>query len=325
MMRRTEENTVEACALIARCLDGDAAASREFQEAYGELIYGYPLRVFRTPVDEAGDFYVFAFDGGRIYRRLRRFEGRAPLRAYLLGFVLDDLVLEWKRGERKVETVSMEDVGEMSGPSTANRSTTASGAANAAEVPLAALLDGLDTAKAVVFKLLHAEDCELTAAEVRHIAATTGKTVPAVLDSVDALRANIRDREAAARTVEENLDSVQAWIQLYERRVARIDADLADLPPRSTKAEKLREEKAELERKVGKRRLQRAKVAEQAKRRKTTAPYKEIAAVLATTVGNVGSQIARLRDELSRAAGADAFAGILGRDEERNEMRANNV
>src|SRR4051812_30993801 len=105
--------THEARALIGRCLSGDAAATEQFQQRYGELIYGYPCRVFRTPPDEAGDFYVFAFEQRRIFRRLRTFEGRAPLRAYLLGFVLDDLVLEWKRRERQIDTVSIEALSEL--------------------------------------------------------------------------------------------------------------------------------------------------------------------------------------------------------------------
>src|SRR5271156_5641631 len=101
----------EARLLIRRCLAGELDAAKEFQEQYGELIYGYPIRVYRVPADEAGDFYVFAFDRGRIFRRVRTYEGRAPFRAYLLGFVLDDLVLEWKRGVREIETVSIETLG----------------------------------------------------------------------------------------------------------------------------------------------------------------------------------------------------------------------
>jgi hypothetical protein len=77
------------------------------QAQYGELIYGYPMRSTGAS-GRGGGFYVFAFERGRIFRRVRTYEGRAPFRAYLLGFVLDDLVLEWKRGVREIETVSIE-------------------------------------------------------------------------------------------------------------------------------------------------------------------------------------------------------------------------
>src|SRR5260221_7421804 len=50
----------EARRLIRQCLAGEVEAAKEFQAQYGELIYGYPIRVYRVPADEAGDFYVFA-------------------------------------------------------------------------------------------------------------------------------------------------------------------------------------------------------------------------------------------------------------------------
>lgn len=314
-MGQAGNDTDDARALIGRCLRGEPAAAREFQELYGELVYGYPMRVYRVPADEAGDFYVFAFDGGRLFRRLRRYEGRAPLRAFLLGFVLDDLVLEWKRGDRRLETVSMEDVGDLPARETPAATPRDDPAADRAPAPsLDTVLAEVDIAKAVVFKLLHAEDCELSSAEIRYIAEVSGRPVAAVLDAVAALRDRIREREAAARAIDDNLDSVQAWIQLYERRVACIRADLGDLPPRSSRAERLRAESAELERKLAKRRLQRGRLAEQVRRRKTTAPYKEIAAVLATTVGNVGSQVARLREQLAGRLGEFASGDNSGKD-----------
>lgn len=313
------EESENARALIARCLAGDEFASRRFQELFGELIYGYPIRVFRVPPDDAGDFYVFAFDSGRIYRRLRTFEGRAPLRAYLLGFVLDDLVLEWKRGARSIDTVSLDDAGE-AGASVAAAASDAGEAEGAGISQLNDALARIDTAKAVVFKLLHAEDCELTDAEIRHIAKVSGRSVVAVLDAVDELRAGIREREAAARAVEDNLDSVQAWIELYERRLARLAADLGEAPSQAVSVKRRDEERAELERKLVNRRRQRAKLADQVRRRKVTAPYKEIAAVLNTTVGNVGSQVARIRAQLGEKIADGWFEEIpVRREGQRHE------
>src|SRR5437667_349656 len=97
--------TQQARELIGRCLSGDQDASKQFQQSYGELIYGFPIRAYRTPPEDAGDFYLFAFDGGRIFRRVQTYEGRAPFRAYLLSCVLDNLVLEWKRGKHEIDSV----------------------------------------------------------------------------------------------------------------------------------------------------------------------------------------------------------------------------
>lgn len=294
----------EARDLIRQCLDGDLDAARIFQEHYGELIYGYPIRVYRMPAEEAGDFYVFAFDRGRIFRRVRSFEGRAPFRAYLLGFVLDDLVLEWRRGIRTIETVSIETLGELPGRSDSPEDGLDDGDEQAVDRSvLSELLAALEPSKSVVMKLLYVEDYELKAAELRYLAEVSGRPIPDVLSRVDQLRATVREREAGLKRMEDSLDAVQAWIQLYERRLQRIRDDLGSVPPASTAAERLNEEQTELERKIGRRRQQRAKLLAQAQRRKVTAPYKDIAELLNTSVGNVGSQIARLRRELMAKAG----------------------
>ncbi len=289
----------EAISLIRRCLSGERDAAITFQERYGELIYGYPVRVYRVPPDEAGDFYVFAFEHGRIFRRVRTFEGRAPFRAYLLGFVLDDLVLEWKRGQREIETVSLESIGELPDPGAgedAEREGT--GTMDFDRSAMRDLLADLSPPKAVVMKLLYVEDHEFDPAEVRYLAKVSGNAIPEVLDRIESLRATVREREAGLKKMEDALDAVQAWIQLYERRIQRINEDLAALPPTNASSEKLREERSQLERKIERRRAQRTKLLAQAQRRKVTAPYKDIAALLNTSIGNIGSQIARLRREL---------------------------
>jgi len=300
----------EARDLIRQCLAGSLEAARIFQEQYGELIYGYPIRVYRMPAEEAGDFYVFAFDQGRIFRRVRSFEGRAPFRAYLLGFVLDDLVLEWRRGIRTIETVSIETLGELPGRSESPENVLDDGNEQAVDRSvLSELLAALEPSKSVVMKLLYVEDYELKAAELRYLAEVSGRPIPDVLSRVDQLRATVREREAGLKRMEDSLDAVQAWIQLYERRLQRIRDDLGSVPPGSTAAARLNEEQAELERKIGRRRQQRAKLLGQAQRRKVTAPYKDIAELLNTSVGNVGSQIARLRRELMAKAGEATRAG----------------
>jgi len=292
-----------ACRLISRCLAGDGEAAKEFQAEYGELIYGYPIRVYRVPADEAGDFYVFAFERGRIFRRVRTYEGRAPFRAYLLGFVLDDLVLEWKRGVREIETVSIETLGELPDLAAADRALTDEGEGSMDRTSLSQLLGELSPSKSVVIKLLYVEDYEFQPAEVRYLAQVSGCEIPEVLDRIDRLRGTVREREAGLKRMEDALDAVQAWIQLYERRVQRISDDLAALPPTSLAAERSREERTQLERKIQRRRQQRTKLLAQAQRRKVTAPYKEIAAMLNTSIGNIGSQIARLRRELLTKVG----------------------
>jgi DNA-directed RNA polymerase specialized sigma24 family protein len=306
----------EARELIRRCLSGNPEAVKQFQQQYGELIYGYPIRVYRTPSEDAGDFYVFAFQDGRIFRRLRSYEGRAPLRAYLLGFVLDDLVLEWKRGEHKIETVSIEGLGEFPDARATTSQAPAEPPPRTAERPsLEEMLQSVAPSKAVMMKLLYIEDCELRAPDINYLAEASGRSVPEVLDSVARLRATVREREAGLKRLEDGLDAVQAWVQLYERRRRRISEDLATLPVNAPGATRLQEEAAQLEYKIERRQQQRDRLLAQAHRRKVTAPYKDIAALLNTSIGNVCSQIARIRRELMLKVGdKDETFGIAKRE-----------
>ncbi|MBI3783234.1 MAG: hypothetical protein HY270_07520 [Deltaproteobacteria bacterium] len=284
-------------ALIQRCLAGDGDAIALFQETYGELIYAYPLRVYHIPRDEAGDFYVFALDNGRIFRRVQTFEGRTSLRAYLLGFVLDHLVLEWKRGEREIETVSMEAIQELPDESMDGSKSQSTG--NEARPALNDILNELPSSKAVILKLLYVEDCELTTADVRYIRKASGRRVPEILATIEKMRSVVREREAGLKRVEDQLEGVQAWLNLYERRLRRISTDLTALVPTAPTAGSLRDEQADLERKIEWRQRQRANLMDRAQRRKVTTPYKDIAALLNTTVGNVASQILRVRKDVA--------------------------
>jgi DNA-directed RNA polymerase specialized sigma24 family protein len=285
----------EALELICQCLGGSPQGAAQFQALYGELIYGYPMHVFRVPSDEAGDFYVFAFDKGRIFRRLRTFEGRVPLRAYLLGFVLSDLVLEWMRGRREIDTVPLDTVSDPVAVDT-EMNAAPSGNGVGAGAGLAELLGGLEPSKTAVLKLLYIEDCDLSSAEIRFISEASGRSIAEVLEGVDTLRATVREREVALKQMEDTLDSVQSWIRLYERRLHDIDAELTAAG--SGSSERLQQERTELQAKLERRQRQREKLSSSTRRRKVTAPYKDIAALLNTTTGNIGSQLARVRREL---------------------------
>jgi DNA-directed RNA polymerase specialized sigma24 family protein len=279
--------------LIDRCLAGVDAALRQFQALYGELIYAYPLRVYRAGAESAGDFYVYAFEHGRIFRRARTYAGRAPFRAFLLTVVLDHLFIDWRRATHEIETLTLDDsdgVSEEGG-----------GAAAVVGPPtLPTLLEGLERSKAVVMKLLCVEDYELDAADYSHIVHVSGQTLPTVVAAVEDLRATVREREVGLQRVADSLDAVQAWIEVYERRRQRLVEDLGGLPPGSVAAARVREACERLEAQLRRRQHQRAKLRAERLRRKTTAPYKDIAAILHTSVGNVASQIARVREELAR-------------------------
>src|SRR5262245_7667309 len=96
-------------ALLRACASGDAQARRAFQAEYGEDIYNFPVKIYRLAEDQAGDFYVYAFDKDRIFSRIRTFEGRNNIqfRTFLSHYVLRDLFLEWRRTVKELATISL--------------------------------------------------------------------------------------------------------------------------------------------------------------------------------------------------------------------------
>ncbi len=290
--------------LIDRCLAGEPAAIRQFQESYGELIYAYPVRAFRVAAEVAGDFYVFAFDNGRIFRRLRTYAGRAPLRAYLLAVVLQHLFIDWRRAAREIDMVSLDDVNALADAAIWCPPSRNGGHPHTdpPAIGMSDLLHGLDPAKAIVWKLLHVEDCELDASDIRHLTAVSQRSVPDVLAAVEHLRAIVRERESGLQQIVDVLEAVQMWIALHRQRLDRLARELRDLPPQSIAAARVRSTAARINAQMLRREQQRARLLAEKRRRKITAPYKDIAAVLNTSIGNVASQIARVRQELAQRA-----------------------
>jgi hypothetical protein len=154
----------------------------------------------------------------------------------------------------------------------------------------------------LLLKLLYVEDFDIEPSELRLLVRVSQRSVRDVLRGVENLRRMVRERETRLKEGDEALDAVQGWIRLYEaglcRLRERIDAQRNGGDTRALAQWRL--EAAELERKSAWRKRQRASLLARSQRRKVTAPYKEIAALLNISIGTLGSRIKRLRDELAR-------------------------
>ena len=104
---RTDTDDVHQ--LVHACASEDAGARRAFQERYGQDIYNFPVKIYGVPAERAVDFYVYVFERDRIFTRMRTFEGRNGIqfRTFLAYYVLRSLFLEWQRGNRELDTVSL--------------------------------------------------------------------------------------------------------------------------------------------------------------------------------------------------------------------------
>ncbi|GIX41055.1 MAG: DNA-directed RNA polymerase sigma-70 factor [Leptospiraceae bacterium] len=98
------EETKDFKQLIEKCKKQDPDALEKFFEIYSIEIYNFPMKVFHFTEEEAGDFFLFAFERLRDGKRFRSFRGDSSFRTWFYS-VLRNLVLDWIRANKKSKVI----------------------------------------------------------------------------------------------------------------------------------------------------------------------------------------------------------------------------
>jgi RNA polymerase sigma factor (sigma-70 family) len=306
MRRRIDPDDVRD--LVRACAGADAAARRTFQDCYGEDIYNFPVKIYGVPAERAVDFYVYAFERDRIFTRIRTFEGRNGIqfRTFLAYYVLRSLFLEWQRGNRELDTVSLSDhhLGADEGDSAPVYPPEASGEAPAtpAASGIATVWATLDPEEQLDLKLLSLLEYQLTSDDLRLLSRLSGRSLPDTAALLAEVEAGLRGRDVKLTRLRDDLDSVWGWIVLRQRELQETNERLRLIGSNhnSATAKRLVERRGELEHALAKRMRQREGVLEEIRAFKMTTPYKDIARLLNSPVGTVCSRIFRLRQRLEQ-------------------------
>jgi RNA polymerase sigma factor (sigma-70 family) len=300
-------------ALLEACAAGEPAARSAFQETYGEDIYNFPVKIYRVPAEKAADFYVYAFERDRIFTRLRTFEGRNNIqfRTFLAYYVLKSLFLEWRRGQRELDTVSLaESVGGAPGGHALEDVLAADLPADVASPEtapdaVAALWAGLTAEERLDMKLLSLLEHDLDPDDVRLLARTSGRSIQATLALVADVQAGLQRRDEKLAEMRDALDAAWGWIVLRQRELQETEEKIRLLgTEEGPERRRLLEHRERLQQAVAKRLRQRERILREIGQFKVTTPYKDIARLLGLSVGTVCSRIFRLRRRLAQAAGA---------------------
>ena len=283
--------------LVRGCAAGDGAARRAFQDRWGEDVYNFPVKIYGMSAERAADFYVYVFEGDRLFTRMRTFEGRNGIqfRTFLAYYVLRSLFLEWQRGSRELDTVSLGD-DEPVAQSTEGAALPAAGA------DVTAAWAGLSPEERLDLKLLSLLEQPLAPEDVRLLAQLSRRSLEDTVDLIAEVEAGLRTRDVELARLRDQLDSVWGWIVLRRTELQETGERLRLIGSNraSTTARRLEERQGELEAAIDKRLRQRERLLDEIRTFKMTTPYKDIARLLNSTVGTVCSRIFRLRQRLER-------------------------
>jgi hypothetical protein len=299
--------------LVALCVAGDSAARTRFQDTFGPFIYRFAEYMGRGRI-EPGDFYIYLFENDRLYWRLASYKGVAPLAAFLRGYALPDMFrqFELKMRRRTIDTVSLDSdrTHEPSLGSDPAESAPALGRAPEAGRHIG-LSARLSPERRLLMKLLYVLDFDLAPDDVQVLVRRSGRSVAEVIELVEQARESVRVRELEKRRMIDQAESAAQWILQYDRRLAQVADDLANVPPHSERAARLRDEQSQLARKRAWRDAQRTRALDDAERATVTLRYREIAFILNAPIGTVSAEITRMRQDLVKLA--EEQGGLGGR------------
>ena len=299
----------DARALVRACAEGDASARRRFQERFAEDIYNFPIKICGLSPERAADFYVYVFERDRIFVRMRSFEGRGgiQLRTFLGFHVLRALFVDWQRGERDLDTVSLSTpIG--SGESGAVLEDVLAAPEDQGEddtVPddrFAEIWHSLTPEERVDVKLLSLLEHELTSEDIRLLAEISGRTLEATIAVVAEIQAALRAKDARLAGLGDDLDSTWGWLVLRRRELQETEEKLRLMESgyETTTRRRLVERRQQLLATIEKRSHQHARTLAELRGFKVTTSYKDIAKLKNSTVGTVCSRIFRLRARLEQ-------------------------
>jgi DNA-directed RNA polymerase specialized sigma24 family protein len=312
---RVRQDSADIYEFLNACAAGDMTARRHFQEEYGEDIYNFPVKIYGTPSEEAGDYYLYVFDQDRIFLRLKTFAGRNGIqfRTFLSYYVLKHLFVEWRRACKEIEMISLQTpVDEVGGENrtledvlpgsvvldVTNSDQMQTRATNAA-------LNALAPEERLYLKLWSLLEYQLSSEDVGLLAKISERTVGDTLAALAEVQHNLKRKDEKIARLSDELDFAWGWIVLRQKELQEINKQvhLLSTVENLVDTEKLWAQKRVLEQALAKRIRQRDRIVEEIRTYKLTTPYRDIARLLNSTVGAVYACIFRLREQLAREFG----------------------
>lgn len=101
-----QEKETQITLVLPRLQKKEPESIARFFEIFSDEIYSYPVRYYNFSEDEAGDFYLYAFEHLNDGRKFASFKGKSRFTTWLFS-VLRNLVIDFLRSQRnKIQTTT---------------------------------------------------------------------------------------------------------------------------------------------------------------------------------------------------------------------------
>lgn len=299
--QRSIQESEEISELVGKCGTGNKQAIRDFFDRFAEDIYNFPIKVFHLDADAASDFFLYAFERLRDGQRFRSFRGRSSFRTWFYT-VLRNLLIDWMRTIREVQTVSLN--GGASGDTRMIEN--APDPRSMKNVLYKNLLDSfwqglheLGIELRVIFKLSYIYYLDLSEDELRFLADRSGKTPEEIQKFLVDLKNDLADKEIKNLGSEDKITSL--YISILELKGKKEKLMLKtgqEQLPQMTGTDSYELEK--IERSIEKKYQQRERLLEKKEKGHfiVRTPYKYITGLLDIAEGSVSVQMMRAVEKL---------------------------
>lgn len=273
---------LDDAALAARCATGDNEAERTLLARQMQAIYWLPRNAFGAPEECLADFLLYAVEKIRERDILSKYDPEKGAQfGTWFGVVIRRLYFDYLRAHPPAPpTVELFD-------NAIEAKTEPDPEAEADP----ALLEHMKVRCRVLFKLLLCNTMFLQAEEVQWIAQASGKGVVDVTREIAMLEADLREQDVALAERYDRLATAFYWKSTYEQRIASMERTREH--PHTDADPALEEVRGKLERRN--REYLRLTHELSGMVGIATAPYRELASLLAMPEGTLASHLSRCR------------------------------
>ena len=285
---------------IEQCGQGNTEVLKSFFNSYAKEIYNFPLKVFHLDEDAASDFFLYAYKRLEDGSRFRSYQRRSSFRTWFYT-VLRNLVIDWMRTLREIETVDInaKQDKDQNFDMIANTADPRSLLNEENEISpiLCMRLHAMPIEMRTILKLAYIYYLDLESEELEYLSKRSGIPTTELMEELLQLRHNLSVKELKNISSEDKITSL--YLSVIQLKVKKGQLENMIKKQNMPDDSKLRE-LDRIEHSISKKLHQRERLLHKKERGHfvVRTPYRYVASILKTSEGNISVQMMRILERL---------------------------